>query len=89
MLEWTTNSVKIRLPQVELASATKADIEVVRADGSLASKTGDRADARRRPVALGQLSNLNRTGGPGIRPMHAPASPALPKITRTESKTCL
>ena len=39
VLEWTTSSVKIHLPTVELTSATKADIEVVRADGSLASKT--------------------------------------------------
>jgi hypothetical protein len=39
VLEWTTSSVKIHLPTVELTSATKADIEVVRADGSLASQT--------------------------------------------------
>lgn len=40
VVEWTTSSVKIRLPQLDLASASKADIEVVRADGTLASKTG-------------------------------------------------
>ncbi len=40
VIEWTGSSVKIRLPQLDLASATNADIEVVRADGSLASKTG-------------------------------------------------
>ena len=39
VLEWNGSSVKIHLPTVELTSATKADIEVVRADGSLASKT--------------------------------------------------
>jgi hypothetical protein len=39
VLEWTGSSVKIHLPTVELTSATKADIEVVRADGSLASKS--------------------------------------------------
>jgi hypothetical protein len=40
VIEWAGSSVKIRLPQLDLASATNADIEVVRADGSLASKTG-------------------------------------------------
>ena len=40
VVEWTTTSVKIHLPTVELTSATKADIEVVRADGTVASKTG-------------------------------------------------
>ena len=40
VVEWAGSSVKIRLPQLDLASAASADIEVVRADGSLASKTG-------------------------------------------------
>jgi hypothetical protein len=31
--------VKIRLPNLDLDSTMKADIEVVRADGSLASRT--------------------------------------------------
>jgi hypothetical protein len=39
VLEWNTSSVKIHLPTVELTSATKADIEVLRADGTLASKS--------------------------------------------------
>lgn len=37
VLEWTGSSVKVRLPQVELTSSTKVDLEVLRADGSLAS----------------------------------------------------
>jgi hypothetical protein len=40
VIEWNGSSVKIRLPQLDLAGATNADIEVVRADGSLAAKTG-------------------------------------------------
>jgi hypothetical protein len=39
VLEWTNSSVKVRLPQVELTSATKVELEVLRADGSLASKS--------------------------------------------------
>lgn len=40
VIEWKSDAVKIRLPELALDSTTKADIEVVRADGSLASKTG-------------------------------------------------
>jgi hypothetical protein len=40
VLEWTNTSAKVRLPLVEITSATKADIEVLRADGSVAAKTG-------------------------------------------------
>jgi hypothetical protein len=40
VLEWKTDAVKIRLPELALDSTANADIEVVRADGSLASKTG-------------------------------------------------
>jgi hypothetical protein len=39
VIEWANSAVKIRLPKVELTSAANADIEVLRADGSLASKT--------------------------------------------------
>ncbi len=39
VLEWTNSSAKVRLPQVELTSATKVELEVLRADGSLASKS--------------------------------------------------
>lgn len=40
VLEWKTDAVKIRLPELALDSTAKADIEIVRADNSLASKTG-------------------------------------------------
>lgn len=40
VIEWKSSAVKIRLPELALDSTTNADIEVVRADGSLASKTG-------------------------------------------------
>jgi hypothetical protein len=49
VLEWTSSTAKVRLPQVELTSAMGAEIEVLRADGSLASKSGINltpADAR-------------------------------------------
>lgn len=39
VLGWSPSAVKIRLPQLKLTGATMADIEVLRADGSLASKT--------------------------------------------------
>jgi hypothetical protein len=39
VVEWTPNAVKAQLPQFELTGVTLADIEVVRPDGSLASKT--------------------------------------------------
>jgi hypothetical protein len=39
VLEWNATIVKIQLPQLELAGAIKAEIEVLRADGSLASKS--------------------------------------------------
>jgi hypothetical protein len=40
VIEWTDSSAKIRLPNVELAAPVRAEIEVLRADGSLVSKTG-------------------------------------------------
>jgi hypothetical protein len=39
VLEWTNTSAKVRLPQMELAGAMRAELEVLRADGSLASKS--------------------------------------------------
>jgi hypothetical protein len=39
VLEWTNTSAKVRLPQVEVTGGTKASLEVLRADGSLASKS--------------------------------------------------
>jgi hypothetical protein len=44
ILKWTASSVKIRLPNLDLDSSVKGDIEVLKADGSLASRT---------PVELG------------------------------------
>jgi hypothetical protein len=38
VVEWTPNGVKVQLPMFELTSVTPAEIEVVRPDGSLASK---------------------------------------------------
>jgi len=40
VIEWTADSAKIRLPEFEVASATKAEIEVLRADGTVAAKSG-------------------------------------------------
>jgi len=37
--EWTNSSVKISLPKMELGRPVKASLEVLRADGSLASKS--------------------------------------------------
>jgi hypothetical protein len=39
VLEWTANAVKVRLPQLQLATAPQADLLIVRADGTIASKT--------------------------------------------------
>ncbi len=54
VLEWSTGSVKIRLPQVELASATVGDIEVLRADGSLASRTAVELTTANAQLAFGK-----------------------------------
>jgi hypothetical protein len=39
VLEWTNTSAKVRLPQMELTGAMRAELEVLRSDGSLASKS--------------------------------------------------
>ena len=39
ILEWTSTSVKLELPQIELAAAMPAEIETVRADGTLVANT--------------------------------------------------
>lgn len=39
VVEWTNNSAKVRLPRLELASPTKAEIEVLKSDGSVAAKS--------------------------------------------------
>ncbi len=53
VLEWSNSSAKIRLPEVEVTSVTKAEIEVLRADGSLASKTGIELTAAETQFVLG------------------------------------
>ncbi|MGE3244556.1 MAG: LysM domain-containing protein, partial [Pirellulales bacterium] len=37
VVEWNADSTKIRLPKLDVGSATKAELEVLRADGTLAS----------------------------------------------------
>lgn len=39
VLEWSNTAAKVRLPQMDLTSVMRAEIEVLRADGSLASKS--------------------------------------------------
>lgn len=39
VLEWTVSAVKVRLPQLQLAAASPADLLLIRADGTIASKT--------------------------------------------------
>jgi hypothetical protein len=37
--QWTPNAVKVSLPKADQAGSTDADLEIVRADGSIASRT--------------------------------------------------
>jgi hypothetical protein len=53
VLEWTNSSAKIRLPEVELTGAVKAEIEVLRSDGSMASKSAVELTAANSRLALG------------------------------------
>ncbi len=53
VLDWSEGSVKIRLPELDLSSAAKADLEVLRADGSLASKTALELTPAAAKLALG------------------------------------
>jgi hypothetical protein len=53
VLEWNASVVKVQLPQLELAGALKAEIEVVRADGSLASKSAVELTPATNRLALG------------------------------------
>ncbi len=39
VLEWTASAIKVRLPQLQLAAASTADLLIMRADGTAASKT--------------------------------------------------
>jgi hypothetical protein len=54
VLEWSTGAVKIRLPKLEVSGPAVADLEVVRADGSVASKTGVELTTASVQVALGK-----------------------------------
>jgi hypothetical protein len=53
VLEWSTSSAKIQLPQIELAKSVKAELEVLRADGSLASKSAIELTPAANRLALG------------------------------------
>jgi hypothetical protein len=53
VLEWNTVAAKIQLPQLELAGPMKAEIEVLRADGSLASKSAVELTPAASRLALG------------------------------------
>ncbi len=48
-----TDSVKIRLPELDIEDAMKAELEVLRADGSLASKTAIELTSAATRLALG------------------------------------
>jgi len=45
VVAWTANSVKISLPKSDQAGSTNADLEIVRADGSIASRTSLEVDS--------------------------------------------
>ena len=53
VLEWNATVVKVQLPQLDLAGAIKAEIEVLRADGSLASKSAVEITPATNRLALG------------------------------------
>jgi hypothetical protein len=53
VLEWSAESAKIRLPELDLEGPMKAEIEVLRADGSLASKTAIELTSAATRLALG------------------------------------
>lgn len=52
VLEWTGGSAKIRLPEMELSESLRAEIEVLRADGSLASRSAIRLTPAATRLAL-------------------------------------
>jgi hypothetical protein len=53
VLDWNASVVKIQLPQLDLAGAMKAEIEVRRADGSVASKSAVELTPAASRLALG------------------------------------
>lgn len=53
VIEWTAGSVKIQLPKMDLSRPVTAELEVVRADGSLASKSAIELTPAATRLALG------------------------------------
>jgi hypothetical protein len=53
VLQWSDSAVEIKLPAMDLAEAMKADLEVLRADGSLASKSAIELTPAATRLALG------------------------------------
>ncbi len=53
VLDWSNDAARIRMPSINIDGATKADIEVVRADGSLASRTAIELTPAATRLALG------------------------------------
>jgi hypothetical protein len=53
VIEWSETSVEIQLPKMDLSNPVKAELEVMRADGSLASKSGIELTPAATRVALG------------------------------------
>jgi hypothetical protein len=53
VLEWSADAAKIRLPELDVDGSMKAELEVVRADGSLASKTAIELTSAATRLALG------------------------------------
>ncbi len=66
VVEWSADSTKIRLPKLDVTEATKAELEVVRADGTLASTNAisltppPAAWPPTRQQATNKLANPNR-----------------------------
>jgi hypothetical protein len=54
VVEWTEKSLKIQLPKMDLSNPVKAELEVVRADGGMASKSGIELTPAAPRVALGK-----------------------------------
>jgi len=53
VLEWSAESAKIRLPELDIDGSMQAELEVLRADGSLASKTAIELTSAATRLALG------------------------------------
>lgn len=53
VLEWTPAGVKVRMPQLVINGVTPAEIEVIRGDGSVASKTPIDLTGSPAPLAFG------------------------------------